>query len=140
VNGVICVPLNTQEEIEKLTAEHKLEDILGEFDVLSVIIAHELFHCVEEKNKELVTNTLKIPVKTLGLFTQKVTPLCAAEIAAFMFSKELCGINFHPRLLELIGVYPIRPDMTRGLAGRLNRVSTDQRKNIGNLQWGAELR
>lgn len=124
VDGRICVPSDTVRVIRQQVREHGLTALLGEFDVASMIIAHELFHHYESEHPEVETRAMKIPIQTLKLFRQNVTPLFASEIAAFAFSKILTHASFHPRTLEVIGVYQLRPDLSVQLVQRIEKYAS----------------
>lgn len=117
-NGIV-IPGGTVKEIERQIEAADLMELLGTINVRQFLISHELFHFCEEQNKELTTATMKVRVKTLNLFYQNITPLCASEIAAFAFAKKLTNSNFHPRILEVIGVYGVSPDLSRSIVQRL---------------------
>jgi hypothetical protein len=91
-------------EIEELIRKSGLRAILGDFDVASVFIAHELFHYIES-TAGVATSRLKVKIKQLGFLSREVTPLMASEIAASAFAKFLLKLNFSPVLLEIIGLY-----------------------------------
>ncbi len=59
----------------------------------------------------------------MKVFHQNVTPLFASEIAAFVFSKILTNASFHPRVLEIIGVYPLRLDISVQLVQRVEKYA-----------------
>jgi len=119
VKSAIVISEDTIKEIENQSKIAGLTGFLENISIKSVLIAHELFHYCEEKNNKLTTCTMKIRIKTFNLFFQNVTPLCASEIAAFSFAKKLSNLNFHPRILEVIGVYGVKPDLSRSIVKRL---------------------
>jgi hypothetical protein len=119
VKGIIFIPEDTIREIERQYETGGLSELLGAIDPRSVMIAHEMFHCWEERNNRIETSTMKVRVRMLKFFHQNVTPLCASEIAAFAFARKLSGSTVHPRILELIGVYGVRPDLSQNMGKQL---------------------
>jgi hypothetical protein len=122
VKGAIVIPEDMVREIGRQYEAAGLGDLMGKIDAKSLMISHELFHFREEKDKSLITNTMKVRVKTLNFFHQNITPLCASEIAAFAFAKTLSASEVHPRILEVIGAYSVKPDLSQGIVRRLTAI------------------
>jgi hypothetical protein len=122
IKGTIIIPEDMVREIRRQYEDAGLCDLVGEIDTRSLMISHELFHFCEEQDKSLVTNTMKVKVKTFDIFHQNITPLCASEIAAFAFAKTLSASDIHPRLLEVIGAYSVKPDLSQAIVRRLTAI------------------
>lgn len=83
-----------------------LETILPNRDTLkNILLAHELFHAIEEQNKcNIFTHTLKIELWRKP-FSNRSRIVCLSEIAAMAFAQELLGLSFNPYLLDVFLVY-----------------------------------
>lgn len=85
-------------------------------DISNILLAHELFHYVEETHKnEIYTRTEKINLWHVGKFYNRSTVIAFSEIAAMAFAKELTGISFSPYLLDVFLVYGYSPQEAGGL-------------------------
>lgn len=72
----------------------------------SIILAHELFHAVEERNLDTIyTHTEKIELWRRP-FSNRSSIVCLSEIAAMAFAKRLLGLPFNPYALDVLLVYP----------------------------------
>ncbi len=80
----------------------------------SIILAHELFHAVEEANPEIYTRTEKIELWRKP-FSNKSCIVCLSEIAAMAFAKQLLGLDFNPYALDVLLVYPYDAQAACGL-------------------------
>lgn len=80
----------------------------------SIILAHELFHAVEEANPDIYTRTEKIELWRKP-FSNKSCIVCLSEIAAMAFAKQLLGLDFNPYALDVLLVYPYDAQAACGL-------------------------
>lgn len=82
-----------------------VENLLGDIDVYKILVSHELFHGIEFMQKESIyTQTEKIELFKKP-FSNKSKIFCLGEIAAMEFSKQLCGLNFSPYILDTVLMY-----------------------------------
>lgn len=121
--GVINVYTDMVIETEEILAHYRLQDVLGRFDVKSVLVAHELFHYLEEQKSAIETRHMRVKVKRLGFWSGYVCPYMASEIAAFAFAKCLLQLSFHPRLLELISLYHQEPPISAKIFWNIMEIS-----------------
>ena len=83
--------------------------------LMEVLLAHELFHAVEEQNQERIyTRTEKVELWRKP-FSNRSTIVCLSEIAAMAFAKELLGLEYSPYVLDVLLVYAYNKDMAWGL-------------------------
>lgn len=83
--------------------------------LMDVLLAHELFHAVEEQNSERIyTRTEKVELWRKP-FSNRSTIACLSEIAAMAFAKELLGLECSPYVLDVLLVYAYNKDMAWGL-------------------------
>ncbi|MDF2819763.1 MAG: hypothetical protein K0R15_204 [Clostridiales bacterium] len=112
-------------KIEKLIDENEMRELLGFVDVEAMLLAHELYHFVEEQN-ETYTKTKKIQLWKLGPIRYKSHLIALSEIAAMSFARELLNLDYNPYLFDGIMLYPHDTKKTHGL---INEILTF--KNTG---------
>lgn len=90
----------------ELLKEDKVGRVLGDIEIQEVLLAHELFHHVEEVFcKEIFTRTYKIELWAPWPFHNRSTVRCLSEIAGMAFSRELLGLSYSPFLLDVFLMY-----------------------------------
>ncbi|MGG7143095.1 hypothetical protein ACQPVP_06475 [Clostridium nigeriense] len=92
--------------VEEFIKENELSSKLEYIDVESMLLAHELFHHIEENNKNIYTKNEKIVLWKIGKYKYKSGLVCIGEIAAMAFAKELLSINYNPYIFDVLMLYP----------------------------------
>lgn len=92
--------------VEKMIEENDMGEILGQVDIESVLLAHELYHFIEESDKDIYTKTKKIELWKLGPIRYKSKLLALSEIAAMSFAQELLDLDYNPYIFDVIMLYP----------------------------------
>ncbi len=92
--------------VEKFITDNKLSNKLEYVDVESVLLAHELFHHIEENNKDIYTKNTKIVLWKIGSFKYKSGLVSIGEIAAMSFAKELLSLSYNPYVFDVLMLYP----------------------------------
>ncbi|MGG7058855.1 hypothetical protein ACQPUY_02800 [Clostridium nigeriense] len=92
--------------VEEFIKENKLNNKLEYIDVESMLLAHELFHHIEENNKDIYTKNEKVVLWKIGKYKYKSGLVCIGEIAAMAFAKELLSINYNPYVFDVLMLYP----------------------------------
>ncbi len=92
--------------VEEFIKENDLSSKLEYIDVESVLLAHELFHHIEENNKDIYTKNEKVVLWKIGSYKYKSGLVCIGEIAAMAFAKELLSINYNPYVFDVLMLYP----------------------------------
>lgn len=86
---------------EDLIENLKIENLNVDFK--NIVLAHEIFHYIEEEKENLYTNIKTINLWSLGsLYTHKSKLIAPGEIAGMSFSKELLNLKFNPNILDFI--------------------------------------
>ena len=85
--------------------KERMEALFGKFSAFDVVVAHELFHHLEEIDTELKESLFTIEIKPVAFLKRTISPDCVGEIAAFAFAKEVTGIGFYPSILEMIHLW-----------------------------------
>jgi len=97
----------------------------------SLLLAHEIFHYVEECNsKEIYTRTEKIRLWSLLWIRWDSTVRALSEIAAMSFAKTLVNVDYNPFILDTILFYSCNKEMTEKTFHRI----MDMAKNAGNTR------
>lgn len=97
--------------------EPGVEAALGEgLNVSKTLLAHELFHFVEEENaKTIFTHTEKVELWAPKPLHNRSGIAVLGEIAAMAFAKELVGLSFSPYVMDVLLVYGYNPEEASGL-------------------------
>lgn len=113
----ISIYMDAVKKAEHLLVQPEIADIVTDkLDVKKLLLAHELFHHVEEEYKnEIFTQTEKIRLWSLGPVHNDSTIIALSEIAAMSFAKELTKIPYAPYLLDVLLVYGYSPMEASGL-------------------------
>ncbi len=102
-NGVITVFMDTVKRAEPVLAE--LKDLLGEVDIYSILLLHEMFHGIEQKKADTIyTQTKKIELWRKP-FSNLSKISCLSEIAAMSFAKSVLNLQYSPYIFDVILMY-----------------------------------
>lgn len=89
--------------------------ILKKETLMDILMAHELFHAVEEQHeKEIYTRTEKVELWK-GPFSNRSSIACLSEIAAMSFAAQLLGLNVSPYMLDILLVFSYDKNAAWGL-------------------------
>lgn len=113
----INIFMDAVERADKLRQRPELAGVLpGGLDIPAVLLAHELFHHVEEQyKKEIFTQTEKLRLWKLGPIHNDSRLIALSEIAAMGFTHRLNGLSFSPYVLDMFLVYSYSPQEACGL-------------------------
>ena len=130
----ICIYMDAVRRARALLEDDAVRAVLTDrLDISNLLLAHELFHFVEEAHKaEIPTRTEKIELWKLGPMRNRSVVIAFSEIAAMSFAKEITGIPYAPYLMDVFLVYGYSPQEASGLyeammeyAGRTPRLPAD---------------
>lgn len=92
------------------------EIMTDRLDVSRLLLSHELFHVVEERNKnEIYTRTEKVRLWQIGGLHNDSVLIANSEIAAMAFAQRLNGLTYFPYALDVFLVYGYSPEEASGL-------------------------
>ena len=113
----ISIYMDAVRKSNKIMEQPGIRDILtDQLDVGSLLLAHELFHCVEERYKhEIYTRNEKVRLWSLGPIHNDSVIIALSEIAAMSFAQELTGIPYAPYVMDVFLVYGYSPEEASGL-------------------------
>ena len=101
--------------------------LLQEELLKDVLLAHELFHTVEEQyEKEIYTRTEKIELWRKP-FSNRSSIVCLSEIAAMSFAKELLGLSCSPYVLDVLLIYSYDKEAAWGLYDEICELTGGER-------------
>ena len=101
----------------KFLAKPEIQKVLkNKLKISDVLLAHELFHAVEEKyKKDIYTRQEKIRLWKLGFLHNDSQIMILGEIAAMSFAAALTKLPYSPYLLDVFLVYGYSPEEASGL-------------------------
>lgn len=108
--------------VKAFIKENSLNNKLDYVDVESVLLAHEMFHHIEENNKEIYTRATKIVLWKIGSYKYKSGLVALGEIAAMAFAKELLSLNYNPYIFDIIMLYPHDKEKTDKLFNEIKEI------------------
>ncbi|WP_308654712.1 hypothetical protein [uncultured Anaerococcus sp.] len=87
-------------KIEDMASLNNLP-IFEEIKIIDIILAHELYHKIEEEDK-LPTDRVYITYKKMGFITKKVKLNAPSEIGAMAFAKSFLGLEVNPLIINYL--------------------------------------
>jgi hypothetical protein len=93
------------EKTERVMADQNLCPFFEGAMLKDLIIAHEIFHSIELKDKKLYTSAIRVPLWRFLGFTYQSGLFAAGEIAAMDFAREITGISYNPFLFDILLLY-----------------------------------
>lgn len=111
----ITIYTGNVKKVEKLIDENNLRSLLGQTDIESVLLAHEMYHYFEEGDTEIYTKTKKIELWRLGSIRYKSKLTALSEIAAMSFARELLHLNYNPYVFDAVMLFPHDANKTKEL-------------------------
>lgn len=108
--------------VNQLIQEHQLQSMLNHVDVEELLIAHELFHFIEEHDTDIFTKNAKITLWKLGKFQYKSRLTALSEIAAMQFAKDLLALDFNPFVFDVLMLFPLNEGKANQLADEITTI------------------
>lgn len=103
------------------------EVLTPQLSVPKLLLAHELFHAVEEKYKdEIFTKQEKIVLWSIGPIHYKSPVVMLSEIAAMAFAAELTRISYAPYVMDVFLMYGYTPEGASDLYAEMMELSGRQ--------------
>ncbi|ROR28258.1 hypothetical protein EDD66_105199 [Mobilisporobacter senegalensis] len=94
------------EKVTNLLEEKDMNEMMEHVDIESMLLAHEMFHYMEEQDEKIYTRTETIELWKIGPLRNKSKLMAIGEIAAMAFARELLGISYSPYVFDAIMLYP----------------------------------
>lgn len=115
--GTIRIYMDAVRKADDLMQDPDVRQALTEsLDVSRLLLAHELFHAVEEQEKERIyTRTEKVLLWSFGPFHNDSQVIALSEIAAMGFARSLTALPYFPWVMDVFLVYGYSPSEASGL-------------------------
>lgn len=113
----INIYMDAVKKAKKLLERPEVFEILTDkLNISRLLLAHELFHFVEETyKKEIYTKTEKIRLWSVGPIHNDSTIIALSESAAMAFAQQITGIPYSPYVMDFFLVYGYSPEEACGL-------------------------
>ncbi len=105
---------NAEKTMELLEAAG-LSELFGSADVPEMLLAHELFHCLQSREKDLYVNREHIVLWKLGKFERRSRLLSLEEVAAMAFAQRLLGSKGNLYAFDILMLLPRFPKQAEAL-------------------------
>lgn len=119
-----------KDSVDKAVAlinKQNLSSIFSMTNIEEILLAHEIFHFIEEQNKEKIfTRTEKIRLWKLGPIKNDSNIVCLGEIAGMAFAKELLQIPYSPYILDVFLVYLYNSQVAYSLYNEIITIHNSQ--------------
>lgn len=110
---------------ETLIRESGSEEVLGNVDICEMLLAHELFHALQERNPDLYVNRKLVRLWKIGPFERYSALLSLEEVAAMAFAQELLGLSCIPYVYDVLMLLPQATMEARKLYDRLQQINEE---------------
>ena len=128
-SGKITIFSHCLDRAAETLARHNCTPITDTLQIYNLLLAHELFHAVEEKKGDaLAIRSHDAKVQTGALFPRFSQVRCISEIASMAFAAKLCAAPYSPYLLDVFLTYGYSPEaashLYEGIMDAVSAVST----------------
>lgn len=103
------------EPLDRIFSDEYLSSAFDRKSLESLILSHELFHFVEEKDSQIFSRKTKVTNFRFFRFETKSTLRCLSELEAMYFAKFLTGFEYSPYILDIIAYYNYQEDVAEKL-------------------------
>jgi hypothetical protein len=110
--------------LNRYLTDRELSHAIGLSDVVSVFLAHELYHhldCLRDTGR--LAARYRVPLLRLGPVQWTSGLASLPEIAAGAFAQRLLGLLYHPKILDLITLFHADPRAALRMVESLQQAS-----------------
>jgi len=111
----ITLFLDNADATDALIDELGVRDSLGDVKTSDLLLAHELYHYLEQNQPDIYTAQKHITLWKVGPFENRSRIICLEEIGAMAFAKELVGLRCSAYLFNVLMLCPKNPQRAREL-------------------------
>lgn len=111
---------------EELITSKKLAGLFSDINIEELLLAHEIFHFIEENDDDIFTRTEKIRLWKIGPIKNDSNIVCLGEIAGMAFAKELLKISYSPYILDVFLVYLYNIQASYGLYEEIMSINNKE--------------
>lgn len=115
----IQVFTDNAEATQMLIRDSGGNEILGDMDICEILLAHELFHVLQEKDSSLYVNQKHIRIWNLGPIKRNSKLMSLEEVAAMAFAQELLQMSLNPYVYDVLMLLPKATMQAKQLYERL---------------------
>lgn len=115
-----------------LIEKENLSDLFNNVNVEEILLAHEIFHFIEENDDSLFTKSEKIRLWKIGPIKNDSGIVCLGEIAGMAYAKELLKLNYSPYILDVFLVYLYNIQAGYMLYQEIMSIDTSSNKTTDN--------
>ncbi|MDI6618952.1 MAG: hypothetical protein QME45_09810 [Clostridiales bacterium] len=102
----ISIYMDSVNKAEEIVKEENLSGLLDGVKIEDVLIAHEMFHFIESRDKEIYTRKKRVKLWNIGPIKYTSGLVAAGEIAAMAFARELLSLSYYPGLFDILLLWP----------------------------------
>lgn len=119
----VTVFKDSVDKAETMVEKENLMSIFSNVKVEEILLAHEIFHFIEENSKEeIFTHTEKIRLWKFGPLKNDSNIVCLGEIAGMAFAKELLQLPYSPYILDAFLVSLYNPEIGNELYNEIINI------------------
>ena len=100
--------------------------LFSDINIEELLLAHEIFHFIEENDDDIFTRTEKIRLWKIGPIKNDSNIVCLGEIAGMAFAKELLKISYSPYILDVFLVYLYNIQASYGLYKEIMSINNKE--------------
>jgi len=120
----VSIFMDAVEKADALFEKQGVREALGKISIPNILLAHELFHFMEEQKKnEIWTKTHKIELWSIGPIRNNSRIRVLSEIAAMGFCKHLNKLPYAPYVMDAFLVYGYSSDLASRLYEEMMRFA-----------------
>lgn len=113
----VCLYEKTIQTVEKFACQNLPERF--HCPIRQLVLAHELFHVLEFRDRKLPTHSMTVPILRLGRYSWRRKLTAPSEIAAMSFAKALLDTPFYPQALDILLMCAIEQEKAEALMGSI---------------------
>lgn len=112
-------------DCDRYISDSGLSEVLGAFCCKDVVLAHEFFHFLEDRDcRTIFTRTYREPA---GLLRRKTALPPLSEIAAMSFAREMLHLPWSPFILDIVMMSMYDMDSALTILRRLEQSAAEQK-------------
>jgi len=113
VKDGITIYADNARATDALIQQEGLEDLSGGVKTEDLLLAHELFHYVENHESDLFIQKKHVLIFRLGPIEYRSKLLCLSEVAAMAFAQKLTGLPCSPYVFDVVMLYAKNPQRAK---------------------------
>ena len=119
----ITIFMDAVNRAELLMEKQGLGDLFPNLPVYQLLLAHEIFHAVEYRNRDSIfTRTEKIELWRKP-FSNRSEIIALSEIAGMAFARELLGLSFSPYMFDVLLMYGYHEEAATAIYEEIKEIA-----------------